>query len=184
MVFLFTNQYVRRPSLTNFLNWIREKANVAFWSSVMPKNLDPVLEVVLEGASFSTADVLTLSQGSCFKSQYRAPTAPNKPFFLKDLLTFAIMAQLSSLDYILLIDDSPIKNLLNDKHSAVFPPTFLRDLKDSYLAEHLMPWLDGLFKSTEAMPKYIKNHALFGGQSPVDRMSSLGDLILNGNTPE
>ena len=83
-----------------------------------------------------------------------------------------------------LIDDSPLKNLMNDSYSAVFPPTFRGDENDSYLLDTLLPWLDGLFKSNEAVAQYVQNHALFGGQSPVDPMSGEGYAILQGTVPE
>jgi hypothetical protein len=116
----------------------------------------------------------------CRSSTYRAPTAPNKPFFLKELASFARFAGLTSLDNILLIDDSPSKNLLNDEHSAIFPKAFRGELDDTYLHVHLMPWLDGLFKSNAAVPDYVRKNPLFGGQSPLTPLSREGYLILQG----
>lgn len=142
------------------------------------------MNIVLDGASFSAANVVTLSQAACTQSSYRAPTAPNKPIFLKELQTFANFAGLSALENILLIDDSPIKNLLNDAHSAVFPRPYRGESDDSYLHEHLMPWLDGLFKSNEAVPQYVKHHPLFGGQCAMDPVSREGFLVLKGTMPK
>ena len=91
----------RCPGVPCFLNWLRRKANVAFWSSVTPKNLVRLLDIVLEGSSFSARDVVTLSQAACRQSLYRPPTVPNKLFVLKELAMFANFAGLSSLENIL-----------------------------------------------------------------------------------
>ena len=175
---------MRRPGVTRFLNWIWRKANVAFWGSVLSRNLEQLLDVLLKDVNFSARDVIALSQEKCEQSLYRSPTAPSKPVFLKELATFANIVGLSSLDDILLIDDSPLKNLMNDSYSAVFPPTFRGDENDSYLLDTLLPWLDGLFKSNEEVAQYVQNHALFGGQSLVDPMSREGYAVLQGTMPE
>ena len=117
----------------------------------MSKNLERLLDVLLEDVNFSARDVIALWQEKCVQSLYRSPNALSKPFSLRELATFANIAGLSSLDDILLIYDSPLKNLMNDSHSAVFPPTFRGDLNDSYLLDTLLPWLDGLFKPNKAV---------------------------------
>ena len=128
--------------------------------------------------------MIALSQEKCVQSHYRSPTAPSKSVFMKELATFANIAGLFSLDDILLIDDSPLKNLMNDSYSAVFPPSFRGDENDSYLLDTLLPWLDGLFKSNEAVAQYVQNHALFGSQSLVDPMSGEGYAVLQGTMLE
>lgn len=170
----------RRPGVATFLNWLRSKAQVAFWSSVTPNNMARLLDDLLADCCFGRRDVLCLAQGTCTKSTYRAPTAPEKPFFLKEIETFARLASLSSLENILLIDDSPEKNLRNDPHSAVFPEPYRGSKNDNYLRQHLMPWLDGLFCSNQAVQVYVEKNPLVGGQSPMDPLSREGFLILQG----
>ena len=54
----------------------------------------------------------------------------------------------------LLIDDSPLKSLLNDQYNAVFPPTF-RDndgQADDFLVYRLLPYLDRLLLSLSRFP--------------------------------
>jgi len=103
---------------------------------------------------------------------------PNKPIFLKDLAEFVHFVGLSSLEYILLIDDNPFKNLMNDLHSVVFPQPFFDDIQDNYFKLHLVPKLNGLFKSSEAVLNYVKSDLLYGGQSSMDPLSKEGYLVL------
>jgi len=100
------------------------------------------------------------------------------PVFLKELVKFACFSSLSSLENILLIDKHPFKNLMNNPHNDVFPPPFFGDLDDNYLKLHLVPWLDGHFKSNEVVPDYMKNNLLFHSQSSVAPLSKEGYLIL------
>ena len=145
-----------------------------------PKSMDLLLNTILGGALIRSRDVVCLSQAACIQSKYRSPAVPNKSFLLKELATFVWFAGLSSVDNILLIDDSPTKNLLNNEHNVVFPRTFCGEANDTYLNEHLLPWLLGLFKSNEAVPNYVKENPAFGGQCPVTLLSREGNLILMG----
>lgn len=78
-----------RPDVTVFLNWLCLKVDIVFWSTVMPKNMDHLLDVLLADTSFGPQDVTCLIEGACTKLRYRAPFASDKPIFLKDLGTFA-----------------------------------------------------------------------------------------------
>ena len=46
---------------------------------------------------------------------------PEKPIFLKNLKVYAKMLGLEIVKDVLLVDDGPQKNLLNDVHSAIHP---------------------------------------------------------------
>ena len=55
-----------------------------------------------------------LSQEECNVSKYRDPKNPRKPYFFKDLTIFYHRVPLANDNNILLIDDSPLKCLLNN----------------------------------------------------------------------
>ena len=80
-------------------------------------------KVEAETGHFVPSDRL-LSQEECTVSKYRDPKNPQKPFFFKDLIVFYRRVPLANDTNTLLIDDSPLKSLLNDQYNVVFPPTF------------------------------------------------------------
>lgn len=169
-----------RPGCSAFLDWLSSKALVSFWSSIADKNIHRVIDAVLEGTSLKRDHVPLLSQGDCTRSSYVESSNPHKPFFLKNLNVFAKLLGLDTVEDVLLVDDSPQKNLLNDVHSAVHPPTWSGDDGDRFITMHLQPWLEGLFRSNELVTEYVKRAPLPGGQVPEDRMSDLAVKILRG----
>ena len=69
---------------------------------------------------------------------------------------------------ILLIDDSPLKSLLNDQYNAVFPPTF-RDSDsqaNDFLVCRLLPYLDRLRMSRLQVPDSVRRNPCQGCQLP------------------
>ena len=56
-----------------------------------------------------------------------------KLVFLKNLKVFAKLLGLETVEDILLVDDGPEKNLLNDVHSVVHPPTWSGDDEDRFI---------------------------------------------------
>jgi hypothetical protein len=148
------------------------------------KNMWPLLGKVLSSTTFGPTRVTFISQFSCTPSSFRDPDEPNKPIFLKDLTTLVEMGEVKSVQDVLLVDDSPVKNLLNDVNSAVHPTTWSGQVGDNFLPATLRPWLDGLFLSNEAVPDYVKANPLLGCQNPVDRLDSLGINILKGVIPK
>lgn len=52
--------------------------------------------------------------------------------YLKDLASFARSAGLPYVENVLLIDDSPSKNLLNDMHNTVHPESWSGDDNDNF----------------------------------------------------
>ena len=62
-----------------------------------------------------------LSQRDCTLSSYVDASNPEKPIFLKNLKVYTKLLGLETVEDVLLVDDGPEKNLLNDVHSAVTP---------------------------------------------------------------
>lgn len=168
----------RRPGLKEFLNWLFERARVIFWSSAAERNMRPLLRTILSCTSVSYGEVTYFSQAECTFSSYKNPSQPNKPYFLKDLGTLHRMDEIDSVDNALMIDDSPVKNLLNDPYNAVHPETWSGDTSDIFLGTCLRPWLDGLFESNEAVPVYVKAVPLLGCQLPEERLGRLAKNVL------
>ena len=52
---------------------------------------------------------------------------PEKSVFLKNLKVYTKMLGLEIVEDVLLVDNGPQKNLLNDVHSAIHPPTWSGD---------------------------------------------------------
>ena len=66
-----------------------------------------------------------LSQQHCTLSSYMDLFLnPEKQVFLKNLKVYAKMLGLETVEDVLLVDDGPQKNLLNNVHSAIHPPTW------------------------------------------------------------
>ena len=105
---------------------------------------------------------------------------PEKPVFLKNLKVYAKMLGLETVEDVLLVDDGPQKNLLNNIHSVVHPPTWSGDDEDRFITIQLQPWLEGLFRSSVPVTKYVKWIPLSRGQLPIDRKSELAIQILRG----
>ena len=105
---------------------------------------------------------------------------PEKSVFLKNLKVYAKMLGLETIEDVLLVDDGPQKNLLNDVHSAIHPPTWSDDDEDRFITAQLQPWLEGLFRSSVPVTEYVKRVPLPGGQLSIYRKSKLAIKILRG----
>ena len=169
-----------RPGLTDFLVWLFSRARVLFWSSATHRNMSSLLRMVLSGTGFGVRGVTFFSQGDCIESDYKDPKKSDKPFFLKSLDTLMDMKEIDSVDYTLLIDDSPIKNLMNNPYNAIHPRTWSGEQGDLFLNGTLRPWLDGLLLSNRPVPEYVKANPLHGSQRPEPQMSRLAHNILEG----
>ena len=122
-----------------------------------------------------------LSQQDCTLSSYMDASNPEKPVFLKNFKVYAKLLGLETIEDVLLVDDGPEKNLLNDVHSTVPPPTWSGDDEDRFITMQLQPsWLEGLFRSSVPVTEYVKRVFLPGGQLLVYRKSELAIKILRG----
>ena len=110
-----------RPGCTTFLDWLSSRAVLSFWSSIADRNIRRVVDAVLQFTSLKRQDVQVLSQRHCTLTSYVDASNPEKPVFLKNLEVYAKMLGLETVEDVLLVDDGPQKNLLNDVHSAIHP---------------------------------------------------------------
>ena len=82
-----------------------------------------MVDAILEGNCFMWKDEKFLSQSECTRLSYVNFSNPLKVCFLKNLSWFAKFLRLEAVEDVLLVDDSPQKNFLNDVYSSVLPPT-------------------------------------------------------------
>ena len=153
---------------------------LSFWSSITDRNIRRVVDAVLQFTSLNQEDVQVLSQRHCTLTSYVDASNPEKPVFLKNLEVYAKMLGLETVEDVLLVDNGPQKNLLNDVHSAIHPPTRFGDDDDRFITAQLQPWLEGLFRSSVPVAEYVKRVPLPGGQLPIYRKSELAIKILRG----
>ena len=169
-----------RPGCTAFLDWLSSRAVLSFWSSIADRNIRRVVDAVLQFTSLKGQDVQVLSQRHCTLTSYVDASNPEKPVFLKNLEVYAKMLGLETVEDVLLVDDGPQKNLLNDVHSAIHPSTWSSDDEDRFITAQLQPWLEDLFRSSVPVTEYVKRVPLPGGQLPIYRKSELAINILRG----
>ena len=112
-----------RPGCIAFLDWLSSRAVLSFWSSIADKNIHRVVDAVLQFISLKREDVQVLIQRHCTLSSYVDASNLEKPVFLKNLKVFAKLLGLETVEDVLLVDDGSQKNLLNDVHSTIHPPT-------------------------------------------------------------
>jgi hypothetical protein len=86
--------------------------------------------------------------------------------------------KLQNTEDVLLVDDSPIKNLLNDSYSAVHPPSWHGEEEDTFLDVNLKPWFQGLFRSNVVVIEYVRCNPLPGGAYPKDKLGRLAFNVL------
>ena len=169
-----------RPGCTAFLDWLSSRAVLSFWSSIADRNICRVVDVVLQFTSLKREDMQVLSQRHCTLTSYVNASNPEKPVFLKNLEVYAKMLGLETVEDILLVDDGPQKNLLNDVHRAIHCPTWSGDDEDRFITAQLQPWLEGLFRSSVPVTEYVKQVLLPGGQLLIYQKSELAIKILRG----
>ena len=151
---------------------------LSFWSSIADKNILRILDAVLQFTSLKQKDVQVLSQRNCTLSSYVDASNLEKPVFLKNLKVYAKLLGLETIEDVLLVDDGPEKNLLNDVHSVVHLPTWSGDKEDRFITMQLQLRLEGLFRSNVVVIDYVKRVPLPGGQLLIYRKSEFAIKIL------
>jgi hypothetical protein len=151
-----------RPGCAEFLNFVNSNAKIVIWSSANVRNVTDMVNETTKGCSFNPQELLRLTQDDCTVADIVVDE--KKPLFLKDLTVVQRRLSLSTLDHILLVDDTPTKSVLNVKHTAIHPPTWKDNGADTFLDSVLRPWLRGLFESGLSVKDYVKTNPLTGGQ--------------------
>ena len=125
-----------RPFVLEFLEIISSHFRIAFWSSMMPNNLQKALKTILAGSTVlnEKAFVFTWGQDMCEGSW------PN----FKKPLSKIVAAYPQYEDNILMVDDSLEKFSEEDRNVLCIPPSWKKDMsKDKFLdpSEPFTTWL-------------------------------------------
>mmetsp|Transcript_86449 Transcript_86449/g.242022 ORF Transcript_86449/g.242022 Transcript_86449/m.242022 type:complete len:357 (-) Transcript_86449:48-1118(-) len=164
-VLLFRNSKrddgLMRPHLEDFLSTLFEeledKVQVAVWSSMMQHNLMPLVYK----AFGSWADRLQFVWDQSCCTQKWVPQL-HKPLLRKDLMWLRQTAWAACVpDFVLLVDDDPIKCTENPKGTAVHPSSFKKGEDDA-------SWETVLAEDTELLrlAAYVKAIVASGTPSP------------------
>jgi hypothetical protein len=177
-----------RPGCSELLNWVQDNATLSFWSSVTSKNMVEIMSKLRKCGVRISESSICLCQSSCIssdtvgQSSLEQPQVTNfneaKTIFLKDLQLYTKKAKLDSWRDVLLVDDSPIKCVMNDAFSAVHPPSWAGCIWDTFLQGHLQPWLARLFQSNEDVPDFVRHNPLPDGQLPLSRSDPVALIVV------
>ena len=58
------------PGCKDLINWVEQRATIAFWSSVVEKNMVEIVKELLKGGTNILKDVNLLTQTNCHKSPH------------------------------------------------------------------------------------------------------------------
>ena len=152
---------IARPDCEIFLKVLTNKVVVVVWSCATRRNVDSMLQVAF-GSSLGTLEDLTVMlQPDTMESSFpRSWNNVEKKYMLKDLQKVREILKQVDLSLKLLIDDSPKKNLLNNEFTTIHPQMWIGDLKDKFLMNTMLPWLENIFSSNLSVAEYVRNHPL------------------------
>ena len=86
------------------------------------------------------------------------------------------MGLASSLD-VLLVDDSPLKNVINNPYNTVHPPTWNGSLEDNFMEQTLKPWLAALFASNVDVPIFVAQFPIPGRTPDLEQSNILAKAV-------
>ena len=159
-----------RPHAINFLRHMLSRFHVAVWSSMMPQNIGPLLELLLpQGESRRLAFVW--SQHECTYAGQTQQRGRKKPLFLKEtrkIFHHPAYRGLFTPANTLLIDDDEYKASKNPRYTCICPRTYegadaLQDAMDANggldARGELSCWLMGM-ADAESVPAWVASRPL------------------------
>ncbi|KAG7638718.1 FCP1 homology domain [Arabidopsis thaliana x Arabidopsis arenosa] len=160
------NLVYKRPFAEEFMKFCLERFQVGIWSSACEKNVDIILNIILEDLEDKL--LFVWDQEKCTDSGYKTLENSDKPLFFKDLSKVFQCFKGFSASNTIFIEEEPYKALLNPDNTGVFPLSYdPSDTKDNLLdpEEEFCSYLDGLANSSDVQA-YIKEHPF--GQPMID----------------
>ena len=168
--------YTLREDVGEFLEFYFKNFEVAFWSCCNQKNLKSMIQSLKRACTPSLAQQLqrcpTFDQDWCdvVCDSNGDPVTKGPYFFVKPLDTLfdhpdGLKGKGASVDIILLIDDSPYKNVRNGMWSAVHPLPFHiinEPTGTAWFRHQLIPWLRRLKQSGQTVPRFCEANQGFG----------------------
>mmetsp|Transcript_10931 Transcript_10931/g.17910 ORF Transcript_10931/g.17910 Transcript_10931/m.17910 type:complete len:313 (+) Transcript_10931:3-941(+) len=177
-----------RPGHKQFVQFLFDKFDVLAWSSAQMKNIEALLNVLLNNEQLSNL-VGIFDQESCTKA-CQDPKNPYKPLFLKPLCkVYKAYPKYSALNT-LLVDDSLYKSVENEEFTSIHPKEWTRDMKND---KALLPggsireYLEKLACSASTatfrgVPSFVKAHPFDCGYSAkeLDEQKQLAETARKG----
>ncbi|KAL6141804.1 hypothetical protein ACLB2K_060091 [Fragaria x ananassa] len=116
----------KRPFAEEFMLFCLERFEVGIWTSALEKNVDGVLDCVME--KLRSRLIFVWDQHRCTDSGYKSLETKMKPLYLKELKKVwdHFEGKFSASDT-LLIDDQPYKALLNPPYTGIFLDPYIPD---------------------------------------------------------
>jgi hypothetical protein len=163
-----------KDGLREFLVHCASNFNVVLWTSMNTNNLEYHFATIFSHAPELGKDCPRFAQNWYDVSTYTDPDNVERPFFLKCIArllgdSMGLGRRGARAENILLVDDTPSKNVLNDPYNPVHPVTFTyfskkNTKKRPYLTYQLWPFLKGLKESGLSVLVYCKEYSLFGSR--------------------
>lgn len=125
---------------------------------------------------------LILLQEHCEASAYKDLRKPSGPFWFKDLNIVFKHVQRANTENTVLVDDSPMKNLLNDPLNGLHPPPFEGENPSShvhYLMTTMLPYLLRMKSDGTHVRSFTARNALPLSTPREMRDNALGMTILS-----
>ena len=150
-----------RPSCQRFLTELGNVADITIWSSMRVSTVKSVCDLLFKGLAVQPHNIL--GQESCDrirvqddrgKVSYMKVKGTQKDLFLKTLqkhLFHAFNGRYSA-DNTIIVDDSPMKHVLNPPENVILPKTWAyagAGQADTYLVDTLLPCLLELHRNRE-----------------------------------
>ncbi|CAH8363269.1 unnamed protein product [Eruca vesicaria subsp. sativa] len=160
------NLVYKRPFAEEFMKFILERFEVGIWSSACEKNVDIVLNIVLDNLQDNL--LFVWDQEECTNSGSTTLGNSDKPMFFKDLSKVFQYFKGFSASNTIFIDDEPYKALLNPDNTGVFPVSYdPTDKNDDFLDPEgeFCAYLDDLASSSDVQD-YVKEHSF--GQPMIE----------------
>jgi hypothetical protein len=158
-----------RPSCQRFLTELGNVADITIWSSMRVATVKSVCDLLFQGLAVKPLNIL--GQESCDrirvqddrgKVSYLKVKGTEKDLFLKTLQKqlFRTFGGRYSADNTIIVDDSPMKHVLNPAENVILPETWAyagAGQADTYLMDTLLPWLLQLHRNREQGIRGFRN---------------------------
>eukprot|EP01134_Creolimax_fragrantissima_P004573 CFRG4573T1 len=146
---------VLRPYVNEFIDYLFSHFEVGVWSSMMGKNVRPIVELVFRPECLKNL-YFVLDQSACDSIRHRE--VKNKPLLLKDLHKIWNADKNYNPQNTLLIDDSPLKATRNPPNLLYNPVEWEGDMTDTALSPDggtIYRYIEGLAQWKGSVAEYV-----------------------------
>jgi hypothetical protein len=163
---------VVRDGVGSFLKFCLENFEVSFWSCCRRRRMNTLLAEIQKKCPVSLEYCKKFDQSWCdtVTNPEGSSLPRDRSYYLKTLATIfsspdGLRDTGAGAESTLLVDDTPYKNVRNNRWNAVHPTAFIGAFPQrsfGYLEHQLMPWLRRLKESGQTVPEFCRNNAGFG----------------------